>query len=317
MKIKSSLVVAGIAAIALIYSCAKESLENTFPANNSSNGSLANFIAQNAPPMQQFTVDASTGGIINGISGAVVMISPNSFLFQNNQPVSGNVTISVQEVYSKQAVIFSGASTTANGLPLVSGGEIFISAFQASQELILANANSITVQIPAGNNPQPMQEFTAQDFNSGNDFALVSGPTGQVAVIMDSTAAFGYANYQFQLNSLNWTNCDQYNNPGAEQTQFMVPLSGIFDGHNSMLIVTSPTSMYASKVSFFDYPSNSFQAGYYALTIGDEFTFSIVSEINGQFYWDTRTVTITEHISVALNPQPTTEAQVLQNINSL
>src|ERR1043165_7579375 len=130
-----------------VLSCKKDitEMKNIYPASTTSNGSLANFIAQHAPAMQQFTINATSGGILNGTSGAIITIAPNAFLYPNNQPVTGSVTINLQEVYNKQDIIFSGANTTSNGLPLSSGGEVYVTATQGSQQLILANANSVTV----------------------------------------------------------------------------------------------------------------------------------------------------------------------------
>jgi len=304
---------------AMIFSvaCKKDiaDLDNTYPGNTSSNGALANFIAQNAPPVQQFTINAANGGMIYGANGAIITINPNSFVYQNNQPVTGNVTVSLMEVYSKRDIIFSGGFTTSSGLPLTSGGEINMTAYQGTQELRLANAYSVTVKIPAPTNAPPMQEWIASSLNAATDFQRVDTGSGNVTVVQDSSFAVNY--YEFQLDSLDWTNCDQYLNYNAVQTEFNIPLPALYDDENTMMIVTSQYSQYAAKIHFFDEATNAFDCGYYRLTVGDQYTFTSISEINGAFYYDSRTVTITEGISVTMNPQPMSEAQILQNINSL
>ncbi len=320
MKLTYQLLIPAVATL-LFFSCAKETPENTWPANTSSNGALNNLFAQNAPTMQQFSLNAASGGSISGVDGANIYFVPNAFVYQNNTPVTGSVTIYLQEVYTKSDIIYSGGFTTANGLPLVSGGEINVTAYQGTQELKLAGPGRAYATIPAIQNAPPMQKFRASSFGSDNDF--VQADTSTINAVPDSAAInpFYPYNYGFGLDSLNWTNCDQYfglfYNTNATMTEFSLPVPQLFDAENSFVFVTSSYATFAARIWDFDTVSNAYLCNYYRLPVGYDFTFTIVSEINGTFYYDSRTVTIQENISIALNPQITTEAQVLQNIGNL
>lgn len=314
-------IIAGIATSFVLFSCAKDTPENTWPANTSSNGALNALFAQQAPPMQQFTFNASSGGYISGAQGADLYISPNAFVDQNNSPVSGNVTIYLQEVYTKSDIIYSGGFTTANGMPLVSGGEINVTAYQGNQELKLAGPGLVYASIPATANAAPMKKFRASSIGVDNDFVLADSST--IVAVPDSTNINPLypTSYGFGLDSLDWTNCDQYfsifYNTNATMTDFSIPVTQLFDEDNSIVLVTSSYANFACRIWDYNPATHTFLCNYYRLPVGYDFTFTVVSEINGAFYYDSRTVTITENMSISLNPQTTTEAQIIQNIGNL
>lgn len=323
MKHSKTLFIVCAAIGVFAWSCAKEGLENSMPRNTSSNGALNSLFAQQAPPIQQFTIDAANGGTIYGARGARIYFSPNAFVYQNNMAVSGNVEIRLQEVYTKKDIIFSGGYTTSNGLPLVSGGEINVTAWQGSQELKLAVPAYATIPTPL--NPQPMEKFVAADITNTRDFT--EDDSSNVIIFPDTTQnpgpgpSSGYS-YGFGLDSLDWTNCDQYyvmsyNDPNAVMTEFSLPVPQLFNSGNSMVFVTSSYVTFAAEIWDFSATTNKFLCNYYRLPIGYDFTFTVISEINGAFYYDSRTVTMTENMSITLNPQITTEAQIIQNVGNL
>jgi hypothetical protein len=305
-------VVAGTAL--LFMQCTKyEDIENTYPQSTQSNGALTALLAQNAPQVQQFSFTAAAGGYFMCSGGAQLSISPNAFLYPNNTTVTGTVDLKVQEVYNKKDIICSGAFTTSAGRPLISGGEINVTAWQGNTKLKLANNNSVNVSLPAGSSqPAPMFEFRAPRFNGNTDFIPVN-VTQPMATATDSA---GNRVYQFALDSLDWTNCDQYMGI-ANPTEFSVPLPSFFDNNNTMVFITSPTSQFASRIWHWEAQLHSYVCGYYRLPIGETFTFTAISEINGNFYYDSRDVEITEDIMVSMYPQPISQAQLMQNIGNL
>lgn len=305
---------AGMALLAT--ACKKDipDMENTYPGVAASNGGLANLFLQNAPPVQQFTVNASTGAYITGMNGATLMISPNAFVFQNNQPVTGNVTVGLQEVYNKRDIIFSGGFTTAYGLPLVSGGEINVTAYQNSQELKLAYSGAIYATIPTTSTAPAMNLFRASSFGPDRDFV----PMATQNAINPGWDSSGY-NYGFGLDSLDWSNCDVYMSYANQydMTEFTVPVPAIYNDSNCYVIITSTHSTFATRIWEYDAATHMFECGYYRLPVGLDFTFTIISEINGTYAYDSRTVTMEENMSITLNPSVTTEAQIIQNVGNL
>lgn len=312
---RTSFIIAASAGILFAVSCKKDipDTENTYPGLNVSNGALDNFFAQHAPTIQQFTMNAASGGYFTASGGATVYFPAGALAYQNGQPVTGNVTISIQEVYNRRDMILAGAYTTSNGLPLVSGGEINVTAYQGTLKLKLMTSNSVMVTMPAGTStPATMYEFRAPMFNEDRDFIPVN-PNQAMQTTLDSAGSWVYS---FALDSLDWTNCDQYMSM-AGPTEFNIPVPNIFNGENCMVFVTSGMSNYASRIWHWSEEEHRFECGYYRLPVGQTFTFTAIAEINGNFYYDSRTVEITENISVTLNPVLTSEAQVLQNIGNL
>ncbi|HTF04476.1 MAG TPA: hypothetical protein VK826_10635 [Bacteroidia bacterium] len=316
MKLKPQMLVAIGAGILFIASCSKEEgLENTYPTSTNSNGSLDAFFVQNAPALQSFTFNVSSGSYFIGAQGTTVTVSPNAFVYQNNFPVTGSVTVYVREVMNKKDMILSGGFTTSNGRPLVSGGEVNVTAFQGTQELKLASANSVNVTIPAGNTPPPnMYEFRASSFGIANDFIPVN-MQAPIAVVSDSSGGYSYA---FALDSLHWSNVDQFMNIPGTLTSFSVTVPNIFNSENCMIFITVEGSQFASQIYRFDPAVRSFVSGpYYKLPEGLDVTFTAIAEINGQFYYASNEVTIAENHNTSLYPATTSEAQILQNLDAL
>lgn len=315
---RTSLYITIAAMMVLAVSCKKDipDLENTYPGSTSSNGALRNLFLQNAPAVQSFSFNASSGGYFMGTDGATLMVAPNAFLYQNNMPVTGNITLKLQEVYTKSDMIFAGGYTTSYGLPLVSGGEINVTAYQGTQELKLAYSGSVYATIPTTANAPGMKIFRASSFGPTRDFVLAD--TATVAATPDSSmSSFSYG---FGLDSLDWSNCDQYFSMFYNtntMTDFSVPVPAIFNDTNSMVLITSSYAQFAGRIWDYDETTHQFLCNYYRLPVGLDFTFTIVSEINGTFYYDSRTVTIQENMIITLNPEIATEAEITQNILSL
>jgi hypothetical protein len=316
MKLKSQILFAIGAGMLFIASCSKEEgLENTYPTSTGSNGSLDAFFVQYGPAQQSFTFNVAMGSYFVGAQGTTVTVSPNAFLYQNNFPVTGSVTVYVQEVFNKKDMILSGGFTTSNGRPLVSGGEVNVTAFQGLQELKLASSNSVNITMPAGNTPPPtMYEFRASSFGITNDFIPVNMQT-PISVTSDSSGGYSYA---FALDSLDWTNCDQFMSLPGDLTSFSVTVPNIFNSENCMVFITVEGYQYASKIYRFDGPSNTFVSGpYYQLPEGLEVTFTAIAEINGQFYYASNQSTITEDHNTSLYPAVSSEWDIMQHLNAL
>lgn len=320
MKRTYQFMIPAVAAMLLLFSCAKETPENTWPANTSSNGSLGTFQQQIGPPIQTFTFSSTTGYYINGSSGTRITIPPNAFVDVAGNPVSGTVTFNLVEVLNKKSVICMGGFTTANGLPLVSGGEVWMSAAIGSQQLAIAPASGgLTLQIPAGANPSAqMSKFIADVISNERDF---SEDTATIGIVQDTAANPGPGpsiTYYYQTNSLTlgWVNCDYYMNQ-SNLTAFGVSLPAIFDNENTMVMISFNDYNTVTSLYYFDTLTNSFVSGYYKLPEGMDVTFIAISEINGQFYYYEHATILQENHMEALYPATCTQTFIDQKLSSL
>jgi hypothetical protein len=109
------------------------------------------------------TVDATTGGSFNGNSGTRYIFSPNSFQTASGATVTGKIDMQVCEYLKKGDMIFSKMLPISNGQPLVSGGQLTISASQNGQPIYLKPGCSFTANMPCVGPPdQNMQLFKGQ-----------------------------------------------------------------------------------------------------------------------------------------------------------
>ena len=83
------------------------------------------------------TINADSGGVFYGNSGTRYIFKKSSFITAAGVNVSGNIQIVVNEILKKGDMIFSRVLPVSNGEPLFSGGEIYITASQTSQQIFL------------------------------------------------------------------------------------------------------------------------------------------------------------------------------------
>jgi len=193
------------------FSCEQESLTPTKEPYKD----LNEFFEKNGAPIQIFSISANTGGTIVGTKGTTIAFSPFSFKHANGSLVTGAVTISLREVYSKADMVLSKVSTTCNGAPLKSGGMFELHAWQGNEELQMANGMNYTATMPATNPDGNMRAFLGMGTTDTADINWVLADTAQV---LDTTVN-GQNNYYGNLfteaidyvwnsNWLGWCNSD-------------------------------------------------------------------------------------------------------------
>ena len=105
------------------------------------------FLDNRVNALEEFTIDAASGGMITGSQGTNVTFQPNSFGI-NGTPVTGNVTVQLIEIYDKASMVLKNRSTLgekANGdkEALKSAGQFFIDAKQGANDLELLNMAAV------------------------------------------------------------------------------------------------------------------------------------------------------------------------------
>lgn len=278
-------------------------------------GSLAAFFIENAPAVQTFTVDATSPyGVITGLQGTRIMIYGNAFLTQSDQPVTGNVTLKLQEVYSEKDIILSGGFTVAEGKPLISGGEIHLTAWQGTDELKLNPSGAVVVNIPAGSSPSyAMNEFYAREINDTADFNPVD--TSQFIPIYNYSQSV--YSYSFEIDQLNWINCDYYMAQGGQQTPIKATVASPFDETNCRIFVAFNGHRSAAGCNLV-FSQHEFTPGpWYTLPLGMSVTFVAIAEINGQFYSAFQSATIGNNHNEVMSLVPTTQTQIVRQLNNL
>lgn len=109
------------------------------------------------------TVDAATGGNFFGNSGTHYYFMPNSFRNAAGATVTGSVSVQVSEYLKKGDMLFSKMLPISYGEPLISGGEINVTASQDGQPVFLKDNAFFLATVPQGGKaPTGMQFFAGE-----------------------------------------------------------------------------------------------------------------------------------------------------------
>jgi len=298
----------------------KETVEETYELPNpmptpASLQDLKNFLADNLENAKQtFTMDEDAGGTITGTQGTSVTFNANSFVTQSGTAVTGNITIELIEIFSKKDMILMNAATLGrqwdNSLkPLISGGEMRLTARQGTQYLKLAPGATYQANVPTTTIDPNMTLFYGEGGRT---------PDTLVWNQVDSAQFFGQgSNYTFWSDSMNWINCDYfYNNLGPQTIVQATPPSGF--NNSNMLLFLSFDGL-SSITNFYGFSGGNFTTALnYTIPIGMPVHFVAIAMIGGNAHVSVVSATITNnHIEVLPSLTQMTPAQLATALSNL
>lgn len=324
---------------------------------------LAEFLDSHAKPFEHFSINAAAGGVITTSQGTKFNIPPNVFITAGGAPVTGAVDISIKEIRDVSSMILSDKATvTADGKMLVSFGEFFVKAVQNNQDLGLRPKNDtgkgIMVQVPArpadnvmnGVKEVPMWTGDTTVSVTQHGFNYINQPvtiTTQQTItrgvlwnqIQSSYALFNTSSgtMNFRLDSLiRWVNCDGLAAMPNPKTTVMAYFTNHFNnetassygGEQPSMLFFKPKN-YNTLVKFYNVimtppaGKEGFHSYQTSIPVGLEGTFLAISAVNGQFYAEQKTVTIStpagsdNYSTVSFDLQAVDAATLLSLINSM
>ncbi|MGZ5135451.1 MAG: hypothetical protein ACXWCG_09890 [Flavitalea sp.] len=290
----------------LIFSCEPE---RSYVAKETDvNNTVTDFHAKQRKEQQIFSVDASNSGVISAFQGARLFLPPNGFVTLNGSPVSGNIQVSVKEIYTPMEMIFNNMPTTSNGRLLESGGEFEIVVSQNNTPLKLAAGNFVKIGIPnKGINLQGMQVFKGVVDASGKVDWVVNSNPGNL-VVGDSLL---FSNTNLFSDEVNWINVDKFiNDPTVEFTVY----PGNFpsgDSTNVFVHLTGRNTVvkmdWVQGLSFFKSD----------MLLAVPSTIVGISTKNGQLFASVTPVNIQGGSSVTMNFLPYSEQQLKDRLSKL
>jgi hypothetical protein len=122
-----------------------------------------------APQKQSFTIDASTGGWIQGAQGCKFYFPADVLLDKNNVKITGNVDIELREYMTKGDMFFSGVTVTSGNQLLESGGMFYLMARKNGQDLKMKSNPGFIMDIPATNTNTDQMDFWFGEPNGKDD----------------------------------------------------------------------------------------------------------------------------------------------------
>ncbi len=176
---------------------------------------------------------SDSGGSFYGNSGTRYIFKKSCFVDASGATVTGNVQISVTEYLKKGDMIFSGVLPVSDGEPLISGGEINVTATKGGQEIFIKPGMTYSVNIPQSGSKDTVMSYFRGNTTGGSIANKVnwkipdSGKNREVYYTKDSLGILP--------DSLNYTNADRFlTNPDYQSFNVTVNASGTTINSNTL-----------------------------------------------------------------------------------
>ncbi|MFD2564003.1 hypothetical protein [Aquimarina rubra] len=277
--------------------------------------------------VQIFTLNDGTGQVY-GEEGTILYFPPGSIVDQNGDPVTGNVTVELIEIYDKAKMLLTKMPTNGkrpNGdvETLISGGEFFINATQNGEQLEVANGFQLFA--PADEFDEDMRLFNGLDNDcDGDDLECdivweEDEQGGLEPMQREGPNGEGVSGYGGFLSNFGWTNIDRWYNDPRPKTVLYVDVPEGFDNTNSNVYVSydgEPTAL--ALLDIYNPDTGLFSEHYGLIPIGLEVHIIFVSVQDDQYVYAIQGATIEEdHVEVIGSTSTGTEAELVALINGL
>lgn len=111
------------------------------------------------PDVQLFDFEASEGATIEGKNGMLVIVPSNAFIDSLQQPVSGNVRLSLVEAFTVEEMVLYKLQTLSNGQTLESGGMFYLDATANGASVQVNPKRPLYIEIPTTERKEGMMAF--------------------------------------------------------------------------------------------------------------------------------------------------------------
>jgi len=327
MKMKHTyLVVLAIGVLPCLLSCDDNHEKPAAPTPDAE--ALTSFVSTNIDErIQTFTLNATAGGEVVGSEGTIVKFEASAFLTLDGNLVTGNVTVELIEIYDRASMLLTQKPTVGRNddddlAMLVSGGEFFVNATQAGNQLKLASGYQLIV--PTSNTDGPdndMQLFTGVEECEGDRCKIVwdeEKERGLEIGEFQTTGGVFSVYYAFQ-SQFCWTNIDRWYNDPRPKTTIFVDVPEGFDNTNCAVYIVydgEPTAL--GRFDMYDEETGMFTEHYGLIPVGLEAHIVLVSIIEDEIHYAIQATTIVEnHIEVIDDVQSITEEELVDLIDDL
>ncbi|MCB0396803.1 MAG: hypothetical protein KDD36_09130 [Flavobacteriales bacterium] len=129
---------------------------------------LAQFYEQGRADVQSFELDISKDQSVKANGGTELSIPAGALVFENGDPVSGSVTLKVQEFYAVADMLLGNLTTATDGKPLETAGMVHISATSDGKKLKVRDGAVLGLNMPASKVKSGMQLYQGKEDASGS-----------------------------------------------------------------------------------------------------------------------------------------------------
>ena len=322
---KNLTLIAAVAFIALAFTaCKKEpGVDNTYSIPN---GVLLTSFYSNqlSSNTQTFVVDATDGGTVTAANGMTVTIAPASLYYNQTTVVTGNVTVTLVEVYDRGRMATMNKATMGyvpGFVPndtlamLISGGEYYLNIAQNGTNVLAPNGVAVT--LPADNTGGTLPGMSQFDGVAvGDDLNWAVNLLGTVQTVTDID---GNEHYLIMDKIWGWTNVAQFHASGGPYEMVRASMPTGFTPSNCELFI-SYDGQGMNLASLDGLSGTYFTETYLHVPIGQPVHFIALAYIDGELYYAVQESVIEEdHIETIPIAEfhATTRAQVETIINDL
>jgi len=199
-----------VSIVMLISACSKQRTEEELNEYSSPD----DFMYENRPEEQTFTLTGDSGGPIIGNQDTHLWMDSSIFMYTNGNDVSYPITIKLIEIYKPKDMELYEMPTVAQGNLLVTGGEIRVRAFKDNDELVLKPNKVYACKMPSQNLDANMSIFYGKEvgdiidwMDNASDVSTNSGINSLEFITPDSSDY-----YSLLVPVMGWINCDYFYN---------------------------------------------------------------------------------------------------------
>lgn len=276
---------------------------------------LEQFFAEQGADRQSFTISAGSNQQVTGDKGIQLYIPANAFVDPDGNPVSGDVELELEEIYSPEAMVKTNATTeTASGEPLITGGMFRVEARQDGRELRLPDSSSISVAMPARTNTGNIDRMRlwTSDRSARSQSPNWSPVSEEPTAFLEREDASGdRPTWYTSISDLGFVNCDVFNDetPTARLTIGQSGYAG--DPANFRVFVYSadPTGLLSASVENGAFVRSGLPHGSYTVVA--------LGVDEGTQYFGTKDLTLDGDQSVTVDVAPTSTADLEAALSQL
>lgn len=281
---------------------------------------LEKFFSKNAADLEQrFEIPANTSKTIVGAKGTKVSFEANSFVTSQGYLVTGTVQIKLIEVFSKSDMLLVNkptmgkTSTDQRIKPLISGGEVFVQAYQDDQPLYLAHSKSYQISVPYQTVNSQMEIFEWEEIPSGIESTGIA-----IWNMLDSSDVLAQNNmYTATFNSFHWVNYDYFANVTGPTTPVRLRITNGLNDKTCKLFYSVDGQNTLGQ--FFNYSNGIYSTSPdFEMPIGMDIHVIALSFKNNKPYFEVISVKVTDNTPINIGHlYPTSAASIKNTIDNL
>ncbi|MEC3879597.1 hypothetical protein [Parapedobacter sp. 10938] len=274
---------------------------------------------------QTTTFKAEEGVVFTSEKGAVVTINPGCLRDEEDNVITGDVTLSFVEIYDRGNMVAANKPVMGKDMdndgkpaPLVTGGQYNLKVMQGDK--ILKSSCYFSVTLPAdhtGGVDDEMILWKGQINEDGNLVWEEARKDNEANVNPNEH----HTRYDIWEDTFGWTNVDRFYSDDRDKTQIKVVVPEGYDNENSgVFLAYEGEPNVLAQLDMYNTAEGYFSEHYGFIPIGLNVHVIFVSESKGEVVYAIKKVTIEAGKTIAINSDAldtTTKDDLVEKINML